>query len=176
MQYDLISTLNTLDAADTQQIVVREPGGLYRIATDSEILHAAQKALAKNIRVTDCLSSPDAVKQFLCTRLGHLSYEVFSVVYLNVHNQVLDYCEMFRGTLTQAAVYPREVVKEALDKNATGVILCHCHPSGNVQPSGADEHLTRVLKQALALFDVRVLDHIIVGGKASFSMAEKGLL
>ena len=102
--------------------------------------------------------------------------EVFGVLFLDSQNKVLQYREMFFGTLTQTSVYPREVARIALELGAASVILTHNHPSGSVEPSRADIHLTNTLKSALALVDVRVLDHIIIGGVDSLSMAEKGLM
>ena len=98
------------------------------------------------------------------------------MVHLDAQHAVLDYVEMFRGTVGQTSVYPREVVKEALARNSSALLPTHCHPSGHAEPSRADEHLTRVLKEAAALVDLRVLDHIIVAGSSTLSMAERGLL
>jgi DNA repair protein RadC len=109
-------------------------------------------------------------------QLAGKDYEVFAVVFLDTQNRVIYTQQMFRGTLTQTSVYPREVVKEALFQNAAAVILCHNHPSGNAEPSRADEALTHTLKSALALVDVRVLDHIIVTRSGTLSFAERGLI
>ena len=122
------------------------------------------------------LTSPAVVKDFLRARLGNLPHEIFAVVHLDAQHRVLDYVEMFRGTLTQTSVYPREVVKEALARNASALLLVHNHPSGSTTPSRADEILTQTLRTALALVDVRVLDHLIIGGGTLTSMAEQGLL
>lgn len=119
---------------------------------------------------------PSAMKDYLRTKIGGLDYESFWVVYLNVQHQVIIAEEAFRGTLTQTSVYPREIVKRALAVNASSVVLSHNHPSGSPNPSTADEHLTNTLKTALALIDVRVIDHIIVGADSAVSMAEKGLV
>jgi DNA repair protein RadC len=105
-----------------------------------------------------------------------LPHEVFAVVHLDAQNRVLDYVEMFRGTVSQTSVYPREVVRDALLRNSSALVLVHNHPSGVADPSKADEFLTQTLKQAVALIDVRVLDHFIVAGSAVQSMAEKGLV
>lgn len=120
--------------------------------------------------------SPKQVKDYLCLRLGSLEHEVFTIVFLDAQHRLIACVEMFRGSLSQASVYPREVVKEALRHNAGAVILAHNHPSGMPEPSRADEHLTHSLKAALALVDVRVLDHMIVSGAAAVSFAERGLL
>ncbi len=125
---------------------------------------------------TDALTSPQDVRDYLRLLLGDRLHEVFAVVFLDSQHRVIATEEMFRGTLTQTSVYPREVVIEALRKNAAAVILCHNHPSGSPEPSRADEHLTHTLKAALALVDVRVLDHLIVTRTASVSLAERGLI
>ena len=121
-------------------------------------------------------TSPSTVRQYCQLRLGGRDHEVFAVLFLDVQNRLIECREMFRGTLTQTSVYPREVVKESLQLNAAAVVLVHNHPSGSVQPSPADEALTQTLKAALALVDVRVLDHIIVSAVDSLSMAERGLI
>lgn len=123
------------------------------------------------------VGSPKAARNYVRLRLARLEHEVFAVVWTDAHNKAIKFEELFRGTLTQASVYPREVVKAALAANAAGCILVHNHPSGLAQPSTSDERLTRSLKEALALIDVRVLDHLIVAGaKMPASFAELGLL
>jgi DNA repair protein RadC len=122
------------------------------------------------------MDSPDDVKAFLRLKLAGLDHEVFGVMFLDAQHRVIVFEEMFRGTLTQTSVYPREIVKAALMHNAAAVILAHNHPSGSVEPSRADELLTTTLKAALALVDCRVLDHIIVASGGTCSMAERGLL
>lgn len=124
----------------------------------------------------EAMSSPSAVRNFLRLHLAELEHEAFAVLLLDAQNRLLHFEEVFRGTLTQTAVYPREVVKLALAHNASAVILAHNHPSGVATPSRADEALTANLQQALALIDVRVLDHIIVAGAWPLSFAERGLL
>ena len=136
----------------------------------------AARAIGEQLSQRDALTSPSAVRDFLKLRLGGLPHEVFVVILLDAQNRVLAVDEMFRGTLTQTSVYPREVVKVALRANAAAVIFAHNHPSGALQPSQADEHLTRNLKEALALVDVKVLDHFIVAGTGALSFAERGLL
>ena len=117
------------------------------------------------------------LKKYLMLKMAeHTKREVFAVLFLDSQNAALEYREMFFGTLNQTSVYPREVVRIALDLGAASVILTHNHPSGTVEPSRADIHLTNTLKSALTLVDVRVLDHIIIGGVDNLSMAEKGLL
>ena len=134
------------------------------------------RALAEQLRERCVMSSPGAVKEFLRVRLSALEYEVFVVLFLDAQHALIASEEMFRGTLSQTSVYPREVVRAALRHNAGAVILAHNHPSGVAEPSRADELLTQSLKSALALVDVRVLDHIVVAGGSTTSLAERGLL
>jgi DNA repair protein RadC len=122
------------------------------------------------------IHTPNAVKEYTRLHLASERREVFAVLFMDNQNRVIAFEAMFVGTLSQTSVHPREVVLAALGHEAAAVILAHNHPSGSVQPSRADEHLTHTLKQALALVDVRVLDHIIVGGDSVLSMAEQGLL
>jgi DNA repair protein RadC len=157
-------------------LLVRDVAGDYRQALPEEVLSAAQRVLLARVRKTEVMSSPAAVRDFLRTRLGHLEHEVFAVVHLNAQNQLIEYVELFRGTVSQTSVYPREVVKDALARNSAAVLLVHNHPSGTVQPSRADEALTQTLKAALALVDVRVLDHLVVTASEVLSFAERGLL
>jgi DNA repair protein RadC len=120
------------------------------------------------------LGSPGMVKDYLSLSLGNRPHEVFTVLFLDTQNRVIKAEEMFRGTLTQTSVYPREVVKRALELNAAGVILSHNHPSGVAEPSQADRWLTDQLKTALGLVDVKVLDHFVIAGAARLSFAERG--
>jgi len=122
------------------------------------------------------MSSPQIVKDYLKILLADREHEMFATIFLDAQHRVLEYREMFRGTLTQTSVYPREVVKEALRLNAGAVIFAHNHPSGMPEPSRADETLTKTLKDALTLVDVKVLDHIVVGGIDTVSFAERGLI
>ena len=140
------------------------------------IIQQALELLACEIQVADVLKSPDAVKDYLRLKLGDRPHEVFAVVFMDSQNRVIACEELFRGTLNQTSVYPREVVLESLKRNAASVILCHNHPSGSAQPSRADEALTLTLKSALALVDVRVLDHMIVTRAKVLSFAEEGLI
>lgn len=144
--------------------------------TRHPIVASALALLAEEVRATDTLSSPSAVRDYLRLALGDREHEVFAVVFLDSQNRVIEVAEIFRGTLTQTAVYPREVVIEALKRNAAAVIFCHNHPSGVPEPSAADRMLTDALKRALALVDVQVLDHLIVTRREAMSFAEKGLL
>lgn len=140
------------------------------------VLELARRATAQQLREREVFSSPHAVKHFLQLHLAAKPHEVFAVLFLDSQHRLLALEEMFRGTLTQTSVYPREVVLRALHHQAAAVILAHNHPSGQVAPSSADRSLTATLKSALALIDVRVLDHVIVAPGAALSMAEEGLL
>jgi len=140
------------------------------------VLELARRALQQQLQQREVFHSPDAIRHYLQLHLAHKSHEVFAVLFLDNQNRLLAMEELFRGTLSQTSVYPREVVMRALHHQAASVVLSHNHPSGSVQPSRADEHLTQTLKASLALVDVRVLDHIIVGQGQSFSMAEQGQL
>ncbi len=122
------------------------------------------------------MTSPRLVKDFLAIKLGTLEHEVFCVLLLDKRHRLIEYVELFRGTIDGAAAYPREVVKLALAKNAAALVLAHPHPSGVAEPSQADELITQRMKEALSLVDIRLLDHLIVAGGDVLSMAEKGLL
>ena len=135
-----------------------------------------RRSLLETVRHQDALSSPANVRDYLRMTLTGRDYEVFLVLFLDAQNRVIQPEEMFRGTLTQTSVYPREVVKRSLFNNAAAVIFAHNHPSGVAEPSHADELLTQSLKQALALIDVRVLDHFVIAGAGLMSFAERGLL
>ncbi len=176
MSHDLVSSLSSFQSFAAIALCVRDAAGSCRVADAAEVLHAAQCLLAARVAGSDFISSPAAVKDFVRARLGALSHEVFAVMHLDAQHRVLDYVEMFRGTLSQTSVYPREVVKAALSRNSAALVLVHCHPSGVPMPSTADELLTRRLREALALVDVQVLDHLIVAGPSVLSMAERGLL
>ena len=140
-------------------------------------LEFARRALQDSMQDRDLLGSPSAVRDWLRLKLGGLPHEVFGALWLDARNRLIAWDELFRGTLTQASVYPREVVKQALAHNAAAAILAPNHPSGPAEPSAADERLTRSLKEALALVDVRVVDHFIIAGRATpLSFAERGLL
>jgi DNA repair protein RadC len=140
------------------------------------VLELARRAMAQQLQARTVFAEPATIKQYLQLHLAARGYEVFAVLFLDVQNRLLTMEELFRGTLTQTSVYPREIVLRALHHQAAAVVLAHNHPSGTVQPSRADEVLTQTLKAALALVDVRVLDHIIVAPGQALSMAESGLL
>ncbi len=144
-----------------------------RIAVARELV---TRMLSEEMRVRDALTSPAAVRSYLRLKLSCYEHEAFIVIFLDAQNRVITTEEMFRGTLTQTSVYPREVVKAALRYNAAALILCHNHPSGVAEPSIQDQSLTRTLSESLALVDVKVLDHIIVASNSALSFAERGLL
>ena len=160
-------------AADLKRIKGLGPAKRAEITA---VMELARRSLAQRLAQRTVLSSPQQVKDFLRLQLAHEGQEVFSVMFLDVQNQLIRFEEMFRGTLSQTSVYPREVVKRALALQASAVILAHNHPSGTAEPSRADEFLTQTLKQALQLIDVRVIDHLVVGGDQAISFAERGLL
>ena len=160
----------------SRELFVREDAGHYRAANTAEVLARANGLLAQRVRRGTTMSSPAQVRDHLRFQLGALEHEVFVVVFLDAQNRLIATKEMFRGTLTQTSVYPREVVKEALTLNAAAVILAHNHPSGSAEPSRADEYLTQTLKSTLALIDVRVLDHFVIAGAEIASFAERGLV
>lgn len=150
--------------------------GPAKRAEITAVMELARRSLAQELAERAVLTSPQQVKDFLRLKLAHLGHEVFAVLFLNAQHQLVELEEMFRGTLTQTSVYPREVVKRALELQASAVILAHNHPSGVAEPSRADEYLTQTLKAALQLIDVRVLDHLVVGRAGVVSFAERGLL
>jgi DNA repair protein RadC len=170
------SSFTSVAAAATDALLVRDVDGQYRPALAEEVLSHARRVLAHRVRRGATMSSPQAVKDHLRLEIGVLEHEVFCVLFLDAQHRIIALKQMFRGTVTQTSVYPREVVKEAPSMNAAAVILAHNHPSGSVEPSRADEFLTQTLKTALALVDVRVLDHLVVAGADACSFAERGLL
>lgn len=154
------------------------PGmGSAKYAQLQAVLEMAKRSLHEELICRDLFAAPAAVRDWLCLKLAHLPHEAFVALWLDAQNRLIAHEELFRGTLTQTSVYPREVVKQALSRNAAAVIFAHNHPSGAALPSRADESLTVSLKQALALVDVKVLDHFIVAGNGPpMSFAERGLL
>lgn len=150
--------------------------GPAKFAQLQAVMELARRAILEEVTAGSMLSSPGAVKQYLRTAFAGKPFESFHVLFLDVKNRLIDAKEMFRGTLTHTAVYPREVVKEALARNAASVMLAHNHPSGTPDPSESDLLLTRALMQALALVDIRILDHFVVAGHQVHSFAEHGQL
>jgi DNA repair protein RadC len=164
-------------AGATPDALTQLPGmGPAKASQLAAVLELARRALAEDLRQRDILASPAAVRDWLRLKLAGLHQEVFCALWLDAQNRLIVFEELFRGTLTQTSVYPREVVKRALACNAAAVILAHNHPSGVAEPSTADQALTRSLKDALALVDVKVLDHFVVAGREPISFAERGLL
>jgi DNA repair protein RadC len=143
---------------------------------EEQVIFEALLILRARFRSRDVFSSPDAMKDYLRLQSQGLDHEVFAVMYLDAQNRLIDYERVFRGTLTQTSVYPREIVKQALVHGAASVILHHNHPSGTCHPSRSDEALTQTLRSALALVDVRVLDHVITSDDGALSMAELALV
>lgn len=150
--------------------------GPAKFAQLQAVFELARRALGEELQAGVLLNAPKAVKEYLQLMLGHKDHEAFLVLFLDAQNRLLAAEEMFRGTLTRASVYPREVVKAALAHNAASVILAHNHPSGVAEPSSADDGLTQALQCALTLVDVRVLDHFVVAGSRIYSFAEHGRL
>lgn len=176
---DMVShfgSLNALFAAPLPAFSALNGLGPAKYAQLQAVLELARRALGEEIAEGITLSAPLAVRQYLQLLFANQLHESFAVLFLDTRNRLIETEDMFRGTLTYTNVYPREVVKAALRHNAAGIILSHNHPSGSTEPSAADIQLTHTLQQALALVDVRVLDHFIVAGKKVYSFAEHGKL
>ena len=168
--------LTGLFAAD-QGSFCKVPGmGPAKYAQLQAVLEMARRALGETLRRGDVLNSPKSVRDYLRLSLQGKKHEIFVAIFLDPQNRTIADEELFKGTLTQTSVFPREVVKRALHHNAAAVIFAHNHPSGSAEPSHADEILTQALKQALALVDVKVLDHFIIGDGLAMSFAERGLI
>ena len=174
MTHDTTAALGYDDMNIDRPLYVRSPSGRYQAATDSQVLAAARIAAESLISERAAMGNPQAVKRYFQSKLSGMGHEVAAVLYLDSQFKVIRYMEMSHGTLTQASVYPREIVKTALRLNAAAIIMSHNHPSGVPEASEADLALTRHLKTALGLIDVRLQDHIIVTGKGANSLAEKG--
>lgn len=151
-------------------------GGTAKRAELAAVLELARRAMAEGLKDNPVFDTPEAVKQYLQLHLTAKPHEVFAALFLDARHRLIAMEELFRGTLTQTSVYPREVVARALHHGAAAVVLAHNHPSGCTEPSRADEMLTQTLKSALAMVDVRVLDHMVVGRGHTLSMAERGLV
>jgi DNA repair protein RadC len=169
-------SLHRLFAAPLDDVAAVRGLGPAKYVQLQAVVEMARRALAEQIQDRDAMSSPQAVRDYLRLSLGARPHEVFVAMFLDAQNRLLGCEELFRGTLTQTSVYPREVVKTALRYNAAGVIFAHNHPSGVAEPSRADELLTQTLKQALSLVEIKTLDHFIVAGSKTISFAERGLL
>ena len=169
--------------AATPHVGDREASYQGVAANDSVVSHklgVARELLLRDLHAQMCtgpvMSTPQVLRDWLCLHCANLEHEVFLVLYLTAQLQLIEAVELFRGTLTQTSVYPRELVKGAISRNAAAVVVAHNHPSGHAEPSRADEFLTQTLKNALNLVDVRVVDHLIVAGGTVLSFAERGLI
>ena len=169
-------SLRKLIAADRQRFCAQHGLGLARFAELQAAAEIARRQLSETLRAGPILASPRATRDFLCAQLRDLEHEVFCCLYLDKRHRLIQFQELFRGTIDGASVHPREIVKLALQRNSAAVIIAHNHPSGVAEPSQADELITQRVQQALALVDIRLLDHIIVGDGATVSLAERGLL
>jgi DNA repair protein RadC len=176
---DLLADFGSLKAlldADHQRFCQAHGLGDAKYAQLQAVLEMAKRHFKEVLQRGNALTSPDITRAYLSAQLRGYSYEVFACLFLDNQHRVIQLDELFRGTIDGASVYPREVVKKALHHNAAAVIFAHNHPSGITEPSTADKHITEKLKQALALFDIRVLDHFIIGDGQPYSFAEHGLL
>ena len=167
-------SLTGLFAADIKEFSSLHGLGSAKYAQLHAVLELAKRAISEELKTDEPLSSPDSVKKYLQLLIGGKPYESFAVLFLDIKNRLITSEELFRGTLSHASVYPREVLKAALRHNCASIILAHNHPSGSCEPSQADLTLTQTLKQALALVDVRILDHFIVANPNVYSFAENG--
>ena len=160
-----------------ETLYVRDGNGEFVPAERDAVIAAAKAELRRRMRRGAALTSPSLVRDFLTMTLGTLEHETFAVLLLDTHHRLIEYVELFRGTIDRATVHPREVVKLALARNAAAVLLAHPHPSSGVaEASPADELITRRLKEALSLVDIRLIDHLIVAGADVLSFAERGLI
>ena len=169
-------SLRQLLHADSAAILAEAGIGPARLAVPRAIPPLARRYFEQSLPAGACIRSPSDTEAFLLSKLRHLGHERFCCLYLDNRHRVLRFDELFRGTIDGTSVYPREVVKEALAVNAAAVILAHNHPSGVAEPSQADERITRRLKSALELVDIRLLDHLIIGDAGATSLASRGLL
>jgi DNA repair protein RadC len=157
-------------------LFVQEANGRYKPASLASIIAVAREGLDASFVRKAVFCNPGVVKDYLSLKLGQLEHEVFVALFLDSQNRLIECREMFRGSIAQTSVYPREIVKAALALNAAAVIFAHNHPSGVPEPSRADEALTQSLKATLATLEIRTLDHLVVGGGSVVSFAERGLL
>ncbi|HLO96345.1 MAG TPA: DNA repair protein RadC [Burkholderiaceae bacterium] len=173
---DRFGGLAGLMHADLQSLQSVKGLGPARRAELAAVLEIARRTLQTRLQRSASFEAPEAVKAYLQLQLAHLDHEAFAVLFLDAQHRLIRMEILFHGTLTQASVYPREVVKRALALGASALIMAHNHPSGVAEPSRADELLTQQLRQAMALVEVRVLDHIVVAAGHCVSMAERGLI
>jgi DNA repair protein RadC len=169
-------SIRQLVGADRARFCARPGLGLARYALVQAAAELSRRHLSESMRAGPLLASPKATRDFLTARLRDFEHEVFCCLYLDKRHRLIQFEELFRGTIDGASVHPREIVKLALQRNAAAVIVAHNHPSGVAEPSQADELITQRVKEALALVDIRLLDHIIVGDGVSVSLAERGVL
>lgn len=169
-------SLKTLLEAGQEQFCASKGLGKAKYAQLQAVMEMARRHFLEVIQRGDALTSPNSTRAYLSAQLRGYSHEVFACLFLDNQHRVIKFEELFRGTIDSASVYPREVVKQALHYNAAAVILAHNHPSGISEPSTADKAITQTLTKALALFDIRVLDHFIVGDGVPYSFAEHGLI
>lgn len=165
-----MSSLSSFDSP----LFVRDQRRRYRPANADQVLEAARRVVDQRMQRGTSFTDPSVARQFFRDKLAGLEREVFAAVFLDCRHRMIDYAELFFGSLDGAEVHPREVVRQALLHNAGALLIAHNHPSGNAEPSAADRALTARLKQALALIEVRLLDHIVVGGSQTMSLAERG--
>jgi len=168
--------LSKLLSAESKPFCSARGLGAARYALLQAALEISRRHVFATVQSGDVLSSPEQVRHYLSMQLAGLEHEVFSGLFLDRRHRVIEYRELFRGTIDSAAVYPREVLKLCLSRNASAIIFAHNHPSGVAEPSDTDVRLTRKLTDALALIDVRVLDHLIIGQGVQTSLAERGLM
>lgn len=173
---DNFSSLRNLFNAGLDDFCTIKGVGPAKYVQLQAVLEMSTRYLRETIDKQDAISSPEDTRQFLKSKLRHKPYEVFAALFLDNRHQVIKFEELFRGTIDGASVYPREVVKKALEYNAAAMIIAHNHPSGIAEPSQADEHITHRLKKALDLVDIRLLDHIIIGDGDIISLAERGII
>lgn len=169
-------SLTKLCTANLREFSALPGMGPAKFAQLQAVMEMAKRALAEEFKCGDIMDSPQSVRNYLRLSLGSKPYEVFVGIFLDARHRTIVTEELFNGTLTQASVYPREIVKRALYHNAAAMIFAHNHPSGIAEPSRADEILTQSLKQALALVDIKVLDHFVIGSDEVVSFAERGLI
>ncbi|WP_275166541.1 RadC family protein [Citrobacter koseri] len=163
------STLHT-------SLLVRDVQGHYLPATDEQILDAARQVIDVKMQRGSKFTSVESTREYLCAKLASYEHEVFAVLFLDSQHRLIEYAEMFHGSIVSTEVHPREIVKKALTNNSAAAILAHNHPSGNSEPSDADRRVTQRISDALELVEIRTLDHIIIGGNDTTSFAERGWL
>jgi len=179
LAYNLLndfSSLRNLFNADLNDLSSTKGIGPAKYVQLQAVLEMSKRYLSETLEKQDVISNPEDTRQYLKSQLRDRPYEVFAALFLDNRHQVIQFEELFRGTIDGASVYPREVVKKALDHNAAALIIAHNHPSGVAEPSSADERITIRLKEALGLVDIRLLDHLIIGDGEIVSLAERGVL